>query len=80
MREPKRWLRAGRATFNAAAELCAVLHPDALGQKVSTGNSACGLCYQHMKACINNPVGKKREWNGLHRWRLILELRDRERY
>lgn len=71
MRRPRRFLRAGRAVFNASAELCSAVHPNDL----HNGDSACGLCYDHIVATINNPVNRGREVNGFHRWRLVTEMR-----
>ncbi len=60
MKGPRRpyWrrIKAGRAVFNAAAELCRVLHPT----DYHTGDMACGVCYERIARTINNPSGKGR--------------------
>lgn len=56
---PARWRKipAGRAVFNAAAELCRVKHP---AESYHNGDSACGECHSIMAWTINNPANKRR--------------------
>jgi hypothetical protein len=80
-RRPRRWLRAGRAVFNAAAELCAarpVGHCSPVMPK--TGDTCCGECYEHIVATINNPVNKRRDTSQWNRWRVKADELPKRKY
>lgn len=63
-------IKAGRAIFNAASELCKRVHP----ASYHNGNSCCGICYEVIAFTINNPVKKGRvDW-----WSDFVQERENE--
>lgn len=58
-RAHRRKIRAGRAVFNAAAEMCRRVHPSDLHR----GNMCCGVCFEIMAFTLDNPSnGKRVDW------------------